>query len=220
MSGGGRWCAAGEGGARVLVVDDHPAVRAGLVALLDDEAELTLLPSAAGAEEALTLARRGAPDIALLDVSLGDGDGLRLCLEMKQLPASPAVLLYTASADPLLRLKARLVGADGLIDKAARANELRSAIGAVLRGETRVPVFDRELLRAKAERLSPEGLAIVGLRLESTPIEGVADVLGLSRNEAISRIGELLGILDETASTTIEPVGPGHRRRAVARTLR
>lgn len=186
----------GEGRAHLLVVDDHPAVRAGLVALLEDESALTLLPAAAGAEEALVLARRQAPEIAVLDVALEDGDGLRLCLDLKRLPAPPAVLLYTASADPLLGLKARLVGADGLIDKAARANELSGAIEAVLQGEVRVPAFNRELLKAKAEHLSPEALAVVGLRLESTPIGGIAEVLGLNEDEVITRISGLLRVLD------------------------
>ena len=112
------------------MVDDHPAVRAGLVALLEDETAFTLLPSAAGAEQAQKLAHEGAPDIALLDVSLKDGHGLRLCLELKRLLVAPVVLLYTASADPLLEVKAQLVGADGLLPKTALVNALRKAIGA------------------------------------------------------------------------------------------
>ena len=196
MSGGGGECVTAEAGANLLIVDDHAAVRAGLVALLEDEHALTLLPSAAGANEALMLSRRRAPDIALLDISLDDGDGLRLSLDLKRLSEPPAVLLYTASVDPLLAFKARLVGADGLLAKTARAGELKEAIGAVLRGELRVPAFDRELLRAKTRDLSPELLAVIGLRLHSTPVDGMAAALGLSEEEVSERIERVLEILD------------------------
>lgn len=182
--------------ARLLIVDDHAAVRFGLIALLEDDPGLTLLPSAAGADEALEVARRQAPDIALLDVSLADGDGLRLCLALKRLPAPPGVLLYTASTDPLLGLKARLVGADGLVGKAASATELRAGIAAVLDGEASPPAFDRVLARAKAEQLAADGVAIVGLRVEGTPVSGIADVLALDEDEVVGRISELLAVLD------------------------
>ena len=196
MSGGGGECVTAEAGANLLIVDDHAAVRAGLVALLEDEHALTLLPSAAGANEALMLSRRRAPDIALLDISLDDGDGLRLSLDLKRLAEPPAVLLYTASVDPLLAFKAQLVGVDGLLAKTARADELKEAIGAVLRGELRVPAFDRELLRAKTRDLSPELLAVIGLRLHSTPVDGMAAALGLSEEEVSERIERVLEILD------------------------
>lgn len=178
------------------MVDDHAAVRAGLVALLGDESELTLLPAAAGAEEALMLARRRGPGVALVDVSLADGDGLGLCLALKTLPTPPAVLLYTASADRLLGFKARLVGADGVIGKGARANDLLAAIAAVLRGDMTPPAFDRALAREKTEQLPPEAVAIIGLRLEGTPIDGIAEVLGLAEEEVINRISSLLGLLE------------------------
>lgn len=155
------------------------------------------MPAAAGVQDALLLARERVPDIALLDISLEDGDGLRLCLELKQLPAPPAVLLYTASADPLLALKARLVGADGLTGKHARGGELRAAIQTVLRGEARLPAFDRELFKAKSTQLSPEDLALIGLRLSCTPIEGIAAVLGVDEDTVLARITQLLGVLHE-----------------------
>lgn len=170
------------------------------MALLDDEPALTLLPAAAGAEEALTLARQQSPDIVLLDVSLGDVDGLRACLELNRLSSPPAVVLYTASTDPLLGLKARLVGADAVIGKVTRTGELRRAIAAVLQGDSNPPTFDRDALRAKSKHLSPDALALIGLRLELTPIGDTADALGLDEEQVIARVGALLGILDGDAA--------------------
>lgn len=163
--------------------------------MLEDEAAFTLLPSAAGAEQALRLAHERVPDIALLDVSLEDGDGLRLCLELKRLAVAPVVLLYTASADPLLGVKGRLVGADGLLPKTALANELRKAIVAALVGEPLPLRYDGGLLRAKMTNLSPELLTIVGLRLNSTPLDGIGEVLGLTEKAVADQISRLLEIL-------------------------
>ena len=182
--------------ADLLVVDDHAAVRAGVVALLEDEDRLSLLPAVAGAKAALRAARRRRPQVALVDVSLEDGDGLRLCLDLKRLSAPPRVVLYTASADPLLEVKARLAGADALLPKSARASELIRAIDAALRGEPRMPAFDYDLLRAHTKHLAPEAMAIVGMRLNSTPISGIGVVLGLTENEVVTRIAGLLEILD------------------------
>ena len=204
------------GPARLLIVDDHAAIRAGLVALLEGESALTLLPAAAGAEEALRRARGQWPDIALLDVSLADGDGLRLCLSLKRLPTPPPVLLYTASVDPLLGFKARLVGADGLIGKAARATALVDAIAAVLRGDMTPPTFDRALARERTEQLPPEAVAIVGLRLEGTPIDGTAEVLGLEQDEVLSRISGVLELLDGEVSPNDRRVRHPPRPGAVA----
>lgn len=60
----------------VLVVDDHPAVRAGLVALLRREPGIVPVAAAQGMQEALVQAERNGPDVALVDYALGDGDGL------------------------------------------------------------------------------------------------------------------------------------------------
>lgn len=196
---------AADGGlTRLLVVDDHAAVRAGLIALLEDEGRLALLPPAAGAGEALELARAQRPDVALLDVSLADGDGLHLCLALKQLSDAPRVVFYTASADPLLGLKARLVGADGLVAKSARASELRRAIVAASDGQASALAFDRSLARRKTERLPPDAVAIIGLRLEGVASEGIAEVLGVNEGEVVSRISGLLALLDDP--------GPGDAR--------
>ncbi len=181
----------------VLIVDDHAAVRAGLVALLDSEPNLELLRPAAGATEALALAQRSPPDLAVLDVSLQDGDGIRLCLELKQLPGPPRVLLYTAFVTPTVILKGSLAGADGLVEKGVPAAELTHAIKRVMAGERRMPPLDRDLLSARAERLSAEELSIVGLRLASSQVSEIAEALRLPPAEVIARIQRLLAAFEK-----------------------
>jgi two-component system, NarL family, response regulator DevR len=67
------------GAIRVLVVDDHAAVRMGLGGLLEDHADIELVATAAGAREALAAAARVPTHVAVVDYHLGDGDGLSLC---------------------------------------------------------------------------------------------------------------------------------------------
>jgi two-component system, NarL family, response regulator DevR len=74
---------------RVLVVDDHSAVRSGIAALLAGEPDLEPVGEACGAKEGLALARQTRPQVAIVDFQLGDRDGLTLCRQLKDLP-SPA----------------------------------------------------------------------------------------------------------------------------------
>src|ERR1051326_1761247 len=73
------------GAIRVLVVDDHAAVRVGLGGLLEDHPDLAVVATAACAREALADAARVAPDVAVVDYHLGDADGLTLCRAIKRL---------------------------------------------------------------------------------------------------------------------------------------
>ena len=75
---------------RVLAVDDHPAVRAGLSSLFAAEDGLELVGGAATVREAVTLSEELRPDVVVLDVHLPDGDGLGLCLRLQAADPAPA----------------------------------------------------------------------------------------------------------------------------------
>ena len=69
---------------RVLVVDDHPVLRAGLEAVLRAEPGFRCVGGAENGSEMWTLLRRGRPDVVVLDHRLGDEDGIELCLEIRE----------------------------------------------------------------------------------------------------------------------------------------
>jgi two-component system, NarL family, response regulator DevR len=126
---------------RVLLVDDHPAVRTGLADLLDGEEGIELAGAAATAREMLVEALRVSPDVTVVDYELGDGrtDGLSLCRMLKGLPRPPRVLIYSAYADSRLAGKALAAGADGVIGKSSLGVEVVWAIQAVARGRRVLP---------------------------------------------------------------------------------
>jgi len=180
---------------RVLVVDDHPALRTGLVALLRAEPGIMPVAAAADADSAAHEARRHAPDVVLADYHLGDSDGLALCLRLKSQPQPPRVLIYSAFAGDALGLAAAVAGADGLTDKGARADDLFDALRTVAAGQTTLPRRSPETLEAVSARLEPEDLPVLGMRLDNTPVADIADVLGVSEVEIGERLNAILGRL-------------------------
>jgi len=113
---------------RVLVVDDHPVLRAGLEAVLRVEPGFRCVGGAEDSETMWDLLRRGKPDVVVLDHRLGGEDGIQLCTAIRAEPEPPSVLLYTADPGPALERAALAAGASGLVDKAIDVGALFDAI--------------------------------------------------------------------------------------------
>jgi DNA-binding NarL/FixJ family response regulator len=113
---------------RVLVVDDHPVLRAGLEAVLRCEPGFRCVGAAHDGASAWRLVRRTRPDVVVLDRRLGEEDGVELCAALRGEPVAPAVLLYTAEPSEDLRAEARAAGAADVIDKTVSVDVLFDAI--------------------------------------------------------------------------------------------
>jgi DNA-binding NarL/FixJ family response regulator len=165
---------------RVLVVDDHPAVRAGIESVVATEDDLECIDSVGGADEALRAAEVLQPDVAVLDYQLGSHDGLTITRQLKALPSPPRVLMYSAYADSTLAVMAVVAGADGLLSKATRGNDLCDAIRSIAAGRSVMPKIAAGTLRAVGRELDTDDLAILGMLIHGTPPAEIASVLGLS----------------------------------------
>ena len=113
---------------RVLVVDDHAGIRAGIASLIrSEQPRMCCVGMAATAREALRLAQETRPHVVLLDVDLDGEDGLALIPALRR--AAPcSVLVLTSLSDPHVALEATRQGARGCLSKSAPADELVNAI--------------------------------------------------------------------------------------------
>jgi DNA-binding NarL/FixJ family response regulator len=118
-----------------LIVDHHPALRAGVKVVLEAEREMVVVGDTGALDELLPLLRRTRPDVVLLDCHPPKGDGLR-AVPSRQVSGSGAAgaHLLSAYADERLRVAARVAGADGLLDKNSSALDLVQAIRGVHSG--------------------------------------------------------------------------------------
>ena len=123
----------------VLVVDDHPALGAGLNRLLDQEPGYRFLGAVSSEEELAVALGHQRPDVVILDYALsrGDGlsddalsrgDGLSACFRLKQLPQPPGGILYSAYVDYVFAVPATVAQADAIVSKNAAVEVLLRAI--------------------------------------------------------------------------------------------
>ena len=145
---------------RVLVVDDHAVVRAGLRLLLDGQDDIETVAVAGAAREALFEARSTKPDVVLMDVMLGTGkSGIDATPEMLHEAPNSKVLILSMQDDPRYVREAFAAGASGYVLKEAADTELVTAVREVAGGGryvhpalgARIAVADAEAERSAAE---------------------------------------------------------------------
>lgn len=162
---------------RVVIVDDHPIVRAGLSALIDAEADLAVCGQAENAREALGVIERERPDIVLVDLSLRDSSGLDL---IKQLASGPVKVLVVSMHDEATwSERALAAGALGYVHKSNATREIVLAIRRVMTGRPYVSEsIGERLLRKVVGGMAPE------------PLEDPVATLSDRELEIFHRIGE------------------------------
>lgn len=131
---------------RVFLLDDHEVVRRGVKAALDAEPDLEVVGEAGSASSAVEAVRGCAPDVAVLDVRLGDGSGIDVCRQISSEFEDVKTLILTSFESDRALVDAGLAGAAGFVLKQIRSNELIEAIRHVADG--------RQLLDDAAVRLA------------------------------------------------------------------
>ncbi len=123
---------------RVLVVDDHPLVRATLVECLADEEDLTVVGECEDGSQVLAAAVQVRPDVVVMDMSMPVLDGLAATRALRATHPEPRVVMHTA-AGPELRAQAARAGAHALVPKAIRPAALLDCVRAVVAGDGNCP---------------------------------------------------------------------------------
>lgn len=170
---------------RLLIVDDHPMLRAGLRTIQDMAPEIRIVGEAGTAEAALSLADSTEADVMLLDIRLQGQSGIEICWQLKARHPELRVLFLTSYADEELILAALEAGADGYLLKENDTRRLVDAIREVMRGGG---VFDPQVTRRLASAKNPPVNALSSLTAQERRL--LAQVaLGKTDKEAAAALG-------------------------------
>ncbi|MFT7773684.1 response regulator transcription factor [Roseateles sp.] len=168
---------------RILLVDDHPMVREGLVARLAAVPRFEVVGEAGGRTEALEQLSLTAPDVVVMDVGLKDGNGIALGAEMLAARPQVRLLMFSMYDNPEYVQRALTAGARGYVLKDAPATEIVSAIDAVAAGGTFLSAaVSGRLFRGQAPKpvLTPRESEILGLLGQGASSKQIARELDLS----------------------------------------
>jgi two-component system response regulator DevR len=190
---------------RVLVVDDHEVVRAGLRAVLESEEGIQVVGEAGTTREAVEEAQALKPDVVLLDVRLGEeGDvgGIEACREIRSDLPETRVLMFSSYGERETVVSSLLAGASGYLMKNVGRSQLISALRAVGQGESLLdpsvtkPVLDRLVeLSASAKKddpLSDREKEVLLLVAKGRTNREIAEALVISEHTARNHVTHIL----------------------------
>lgn len=195
---------------RVLVVDDHPVVRAGIVGLLGVEPDIEVVGEAENGQQALELARELAPDVVLTDLRMPVLDGVAATRAIVALPSPPRVVVLTTYETDSEILRAVEAGATGYLLKDTPRTELVAGVRSAARGQTVLaPSVATRLvtqMRQDTERLTPRELEVLGAVARGLSNPGIGRELFIAEATVkthLLRIFAKLGVDDRTLAVTV-----------------
>lgn len=188
---------------RIVVVDDHPLIRFAFVQLIQREPDLTCVGQADGAAKGVQVVAETKPDLVVLDLGLGDGDGFEVMNTLKRERAELQVLVVSRHTDPLTAERALQAGASGFVSKEESPDTVIKAIRALLEGRQFVgPLLADQVQRRLAENKA-EGRKS-GLESLSTREFQIFRMLGEGRNN--KQIAADLGVSSKTVDAHRENI--------------
>jgi DNA-binding NarL/FixJ family response regulator len=192
---------------RVFSVDDHPLLREGLAAIINNQPDMTVIAQSANGQDAIQQFRKHQPDVTLMDLRLPDMSGIDVLAGIRgEFPDARIIMLTTFEGDVEIK-RALEAGARGYLLKSMPPKELLEVIRQVHAGKKRLPP---ELAAELAEHMSDEALT-------TREVEVLGQIAGGNRNRDIA---EQLFISEETVKVHIkhimEKLGASDRTQAVA----
>lgn len=183
---------------RVLVVDDHPTMRAGLRVCLRGEPGLVPVGAVDSGDTAITAASSSRPDVVLLDLHLPGGGGFHVARRLKAQPDAPRVLLFTAFADDTLLVPALLAGVDGWLSKEAGSETLFKEIRRIHAHGCVLPAPNMHQLHAAMASLEAEEQSIAAMLLAGVTETDIAATLRVDQDELEARLEQMFERLQHT----------------------
>ena len=189
---------------RTILIDDHPALRAGVRAVLEQTGRIEVVAEASDGERGIEICQRLEPNVVLLDMEMPGMDGIAVAERLRELAVPTRVLAYSAYDDAAYVTAMLQAGAAGYVTKDKPMSPVAEAVEAVARGEGRwfvsitppdpvdIPISDREL-------------DVVRLMARGHDNNEIADELGISPNTVRNHV-----------SAAYEKLGVSSWRQAVA----
>jgi DNA-binding NarL/FixJ family response regulator len=193
---------------RVVLVDDHAVVRAGLEQLLGGTPDIEVVGTAGDGAEALDVVRDTRPDVVVMDLQMPGVDGVEATRLITQEDLEAQVVVLTSYSDGARIVAALDAGAVGYLLKDADPEDLLQGVRAVHRGESPIhPRAARELLTARAGRsdgsaqLTPREAEVLGLVRRGLANKQIARRLGISERTVkahLTAVFQRIGVADRT----------------------
>jgi DNA-binding NarL/FixJ family response regulator len=187
---------------RVFLLDDHQVVREGIRGLLESDGEIEVVGEASTAAEALQRLPLAKPDVAILDVRLGEGDGIEVCRDIRSILPELKCLMLTSFADDEALYSAVMAGAAGYVLKTIKGRDLVEDVKRVAAGHS---LMDPKVVARVIERisnppepapelsaLSPQERRILDLIAEGQTNRQIAEAMFLAEHTVKNYVTNLL----------------------------
>ncbi|MFB2895834.1 response regulator [Aerosakkonemataceae cyanobacterium BLCC-F50] len=193
---------------RVLVVDDHPVVRQGLIGILEEAPDIVIVGQGRNGHEAIAVFEQQQPDVTLMDLRMPEMGGVQaITVICKEFPNARIIVLTTYDSDEEIYQGLR-AGAKGYLLKDSEPEELLTAIRTVTRGQQYIPsnVAAKLVQRMIAPELSDRELEVLQLIVQGMSNQEISTALNISESTVkthINRILSKLNVKDRTQAAII-----------------
>ncbi len=194
---------------QILIVDDHPVVRAGLRRLLASEPGCDIREAADG-KEALRLFRAHHPALVVLDLNLPGLGGLETIARLRRADRGARILVLSMHDDPIHVTRALRAGAAGYVSKGAAPEEILTAVRRVANGHTYLEheiaeelAFSNLRERSPLQDLSSRDLEILRLLAAGCSLPQIADTLGISYKTVANNCSQIKGKLGASSTADL-----------------
>jgi len=192
---------------RVLVVDDHEVVRAGIVSYMSSQRGITVIDETGSCAGAIESAARNEPDVVLMDIQLSDGSGIDACRSITEHRPETKVVVFTAFADTDLLEQALDAGATGYVLKRMDLDVVSDAVRAAASGRFVLDPRASAALEAgrsgttdlsRLDRLSPQERRVLALIAKGLTNRQIAHELALAEKTVKNYVSTVLRKLEMT----------------------
>jgi two-component system, NarL family, response regulator len=196
---------------KVLIVDDHPVVRAGLTSMLGTQPDLEVVGSSSSGEEAIERVQRSDPDVLLLDLRMAGMNGVDTLRALMRIGTSARAIVLTSFETDEDIYRAFQAGAQGYLLKDTSLREMVEAIRTVHAGKRYVPnnIASRLAERMMRTDLTVRELEVLKMLAKGPTNKEIARALGISDNTVRNHVNSIIEKLDvsdrtEAATTAIQ----------------